>query len=720
MIGQVVSHERILNCVGERVRSVMRETRAVKFKHPKVVLSERSTPTCVVVCLYLLSLLLPLPLAAQDGARVSLSLDSLKKNTYFSLSGVEWKYQSGDDTSWASPTFDDRKWIALKPTLDLDSVPKGAWTGIGWFRFHLFVDSTLRNKTVALRMSHDGASEIYLDNQLVQRFGTVSSSEKNERTFRPRYIPFGLHLNSDSEHTLAVRYSNHRGEKIKSRYGRLAGVQGLHILVSELNSSIEAYAFWQKYASVFGAGAVGILALLTFLHLILFLLYKKDKSNLCFAIFCAVMACYSFLAFVPSTTHWEWEITMWLEYILEPVFGILAIPSFAAVMYLVFYSKIQKQFWFILFICALAIVVQIWQPDWRRGIVSAILFTIVGFEMLRVIGRAFLRKQDGIWAFGIGGILTGLAGGLGLLLGFRIIPDSYRDILISFANCGIILPMPIAMSVFLATRFARTSKKLEEQLIQVKELSERQLAVEQEKKKLIEAQKEKLEIEVAERTKELRKEKEETERLLYNILPVEIARELKEKGTTIPRRYEEITIIFTDFRGFTNTVATMPANKLVEELNDIFRDIDDIIDKYGLEKIKTIGDSYMIAAGLPKESENHAVQCVRAAIEMLQFLERRNRDSAVKWQMRVGIHSGTAVAGVVGKRKFTYDVWGDTVNIASRMETSGQPGKVNISAYTYALIKQYFECEYRGKVDAKGKGEIDMYFVVGEKAEREQ
>ena len=105
---------------------------------------------------------------------------------------------------------------------------------------------------------------------------------------------------------------------------------------------------------------------------------------------------------------------------------------------------------------------------------------------------------------------------------------------------------------------------------------------------------------------------------------------------------------------------------------------------------------------------------------MLQFLERRNRDSAVKWQMRVGIHSGTAVAGVVGKRKFTYDVWGDTVNIASRMETSGQPGKVNISAYTYALIKQYFECEYRGKVDAKGKGEIDMYFVVGEKAEREQ
>lgn len=237
-------------------------------------------------------------------------------------------------------------------------------------------------------------------------------------------------------------------------------------------------------------------------------------------------------------------------------------------------------------------------------------------------------------------------------------------------------------------------------------------ALETEKKRILESQKEKLEQEVAERTAELRIEKEETERLLYNILPVEVAKELQEKGSILPRRYEEISVLFSDFKGFTSTVSAMPAGRLVDELNDIFQVFDDIIDKHGIEKIKTIGDSYLIAAGLPKESGNHAIQCVRVALEMLRFIEQRNASSAIKWQMRVGIHSGTVVAGVVGKKKFTYDVWGDTVNIAQRMEASGVPGRVNVSAYTYHLVKDRFTCEYRGKIDAKGKGEIDMYFVL--------
>jgi class 3 adenylate cyclase len=268
----------------------------------------------------------------------------------------------------------------------------------------------------------------------------------------------------------------------------------------------------------------------------------------------------------------------------------------------------------------------------------------------------------------------------------------------------LVVAMGLCLAIMPVAKFAQKKRQLEEHM-----------SLEFEKKKMLESQKDQLEKQVAERTKELRNEKEETERLLYNILPVEIAKELKENGTILPRRYEEITILFTDFRGFTNTVAAMPANRLVAELNDIFKDIDDIIDKYGIEKIKTIGDSYMVAAGLPKESQNHAVQTVRAALEMVRFIGHRNETSAIKWQMRVGIHSGAAVAGVVGKRKFTYDVWGDTVNIASRMETSGEPGKINISAFTYYLIKDQFDCEYRGKVDAKGKGEIDMYFVLGEK-----
>ena len=132
-----------------------------------------------------------------------------------------------------------------------------------------------------------------------------------------------------------------------------------------------------------------------------------------------------------------------------------------------------------------------------------------------------------------------------------------------------------------------------------------------------------------------------------------------------------------------------------------------------LKKIKTIGDAYMAAAGVPSACPDHARRCVTAGLDMLDYVAKRNRTSAFKWSLRVGIHTGPVVAGVIGTRKFAFDIWGDTVNIASRMESSGEIGKVNISAYTFDLVRADFICEYRGKVEAKGKGGIDMYFVAG-------
>ncbi len=220
-----------------------------------------------------------------------------------------------------------------------------------------------------------------------------------------------------------------------------------------------------------------------------------------------------------------------------------------------------------------------------------------------------------------------------------------------------------------------------------------------------------LERKVAERTLELQHEQLRTKELLHNILPVEIAEELSATGGARSARHESVTILFTDFSGFTQAVSTMPADRMVAELNEIFAAFDDITDECGVEKIKTIGDAYMAAAGLPRPCADHGQRCIRAGLRMVAYLEHRNHSAAFKWSIRVGVHSGPVVAGVVGKRKYAFDIWGDTVNVASRMESAGEVGRVNISAYTYDLIQKDFECEYRGKVSAKGKGEIDMYFV---------
>ncbi|WP_147676143.1 adenylate/guanylate cyclase domain-containing protein [Algibacter pacificus] len=206
-------------------------------------------------------------------------------------------------------------------------------------------------------------------------------------------------------------------------------------------------------------------------------------------------------------------------------------------------------------------------------------------------------------------------------------------------------------------------------------------------------------------------EQKRSDNLLHNILPTNIARDLKEKGKTIPKKHENVSILFTDFKGFTEIVASIPAITLVNELNDIFGKFDEIMEETEVEKIETIGDAYMAACGLEEKSTNHAVKCIAAAQKMLAFLEERNKSHGILWRMRVGIHSGPIVAGVVGKKKFAYDLFGDTINTASRIESAGEAGKINISSSTYELVKNDFSCHSRGKIFAKGKGELEMYFV---------
>ncbi len=216
---------------------------------------------------------------------------------------------------------------------------------------------------------------------------------------------------------------------------------------------------------------------------------------------------------------------------------------------------------------------------------------------------------------------------------------------------------------------------------------------------------------------EISKEKDRSENLLLNILPADIAEELKEKGRADARDFERISILFTDFKDFTQASTRLSAQELVSEINTCFAAFDDTMSKYGIEKIKTIGDAYMAAGGLPVPSDDSVKNTVKAAIEMQEFIAKRKAEMDSKglpsFEMRVGIHTGPVVAGIVGVKKFQYDVWGDTVNTASRVESNGQVGRVNLSQSTFDLIKDDpgFTFESRGNIEVKGKGDMKMYFV---------
>lgn len=211
------------------------------------------------------------------------------------------------------------------------------------------------------------------------------------------------------------------------------------------------------------------------------------------------------------------------------------------------------------------------------------------------------------------------------------------------------------------------------------------------------------------------KAKQRSEELLLNILPEETARELKEHGRVMAKRFESVTVLFADFKGFTQYAERMSPEELVKTVDRYFSGFDEIVTRNGLEKIKTVGDAYMCAGGLPFPSDDHAIRMVRAALEMVEFVEEEkkfSREGTPRFDVRIGINTGPVVAGVVGTRKFAYDIWGDTVNVAARLETASDPGRINISEETYTQIKDLVECEYRGELEVKNRGALRMHFVA--------
>jgi class 3 adenylate cyclase len=219
------------------------------------------------------------------------------------------------------------------------------------------------------------------------------------------------------------------------------------------------------------------------------------------------------------------------------------------------------------------------------------------------------------------------------------------------------------------------------------------------------------------RTEDLIIEKEKTEKLLANVLPKNTASEIMEKGKATKIKYNFVTVLFSDIQGFTKIAEETNPEVLIDELDKFFFYFDSVVERLGIEKIKTIGDAYMCAGGIPEKNRTNPVEVILAALEMQDYMTNLKETSELEgmkfWDIRIGIHTGAVVAGVVGQKKLSYDIWGDTVNTASRMESSGEAGKINISGTTYEFAKDFFSCEHRGKMPVKYKGEIDMYFVDG-------
>lgn len=220
---------------------------------------------------------------------------------------------------------------------------------------------------------------------------------------------------------------------------------------------------------------------------------------------------------------------------------------------------------------------------------------------------------------------------------------------------------------------------------------------------------------LAAKNKEIEEERRKSEQLLLNILPQQTAQELKTTGIATPKEYDKVTVLFADFSNFTKISEKLTAEELLNELNECFRAFDEITEEYGLEKIKTIGDGYMCAGGIPIANDTNPTDAVYAAIQMQNYMQQRYEEKTNTgtpyWNMRIGIHTGHVIAGVVGTKKFAYDIWGDTVNIASRMESSCENGKINISAETRTFLNGEFDCSYRGEVEVKHANKVGMYFV---------
>jgi adenylate cyclase len=622
-----------------------------------------------------------------------------------------WLYHKGNNPEWALVAYDDSGWDTLSTRLNLDQMDNDLFEEIGWFRLHLRIDSTLFNQAFALTIDQMGVSEIYFNGKKIETIGSFANDTSEERRFNPRLIPYLIQFNTQKNQLLALKYAHKKARQFSRRFdhkemGFTVSIKPMRIALEEVK-----YFIFSNYGLL---ALMMVFLILGLIHILIFLFYRKKIANLYFGIFMLIFSAIVYVARMEVAITINPDIFIKARFFMSlglPLFFI----SLVGFIYSLFYEKIPFFFWIILAIGVILILGYAFGLSFQ----SYILFgyaILVPLEVIRVLIRAILKRMEGAWIIGSGVILFIIFLLIILLLAVineNIVLNSSNpfQFLLLILILLAILSIPLSMSFYLAWDIARTNVNLEKQLIQVRLLSAKSLEQEREKKRILEGQKEMLEQQVAERTKELQLEKEKTEELLLNTLPLKVVNDLKENGKTEPESFDEVTVFFSDIVGFTNLSAQLNPDLLIKELNLIFTAFDDIMTNNHCERIKTIGDAYLAVCGMPEKNEHHAENMIRAAIEIRNYIENRNSLSDIQWKIRIGIHSGKVIGGIVGIRKYIYDVFGDTINTTSRMESNSKPMGINVSESTYHLVKEKFQFTPRKPIEIKGKGVMKMYFL---------
>lgn len=596
-----------------------------------------------------------------------------------------WLFSKQDQSIFKEPAFDDSAW-------DIIPVP-GQWTSLGltgfvtcWYRQDFKLHPSHRDEPFALRMPMIAeAYEVYINGKLIGKQGSISKQGailiKNNRPMVYE-IPSDV-LNFFEDNTIAVRVADDVG------WGGFVTwnfALGYNYLVQE---EFRKYLMWN-------AGLVLVFYFNAMFYFIQFLGRKQEKSYLYFALF----ALFGGNSIFGSLSLPYWIINdFWFNHFIyhgsfniTAVFLILFMHSFFNVPHNIF-SQACNYLIPLLFGVVLLTPFHLKILKFYAHISFPITLVVMLLTMIYLVGIiAISVRQRKI------GARTILVGFLILAI-FTLSPIlSYLGLAVNTRNLINIGSMVFMISMAIALAF---------KMVRLYELSDRHA--------------DELEDKVAKRTQQLTEQKQKAEELLLNILPPRIADELKQNGVVKPMNFSSATILFTDFVGFTKFSQTMAPNQLVTELDGYFTYFDDLMLRNNIEKLKTIGDSYMCVGGVPQTNQTHPIDACMVALGIKEFIGQirkiKEQINLASWEIRVGIHTGPVTAGIIGKHKWSYDIWGDSVNTASRMEAGGQPGEINLSGVTYELVKDVFDCIPRGKLKVKGKEDMEMYFLSGLKSE---